>query len=78
MNFTTSNINFFDELAQVKIPCFLSEDLLKLKNALSNGKKLEVTIVPERKKRSLNCNSYLGFFWGKWRQSCGRARTNCI
>ena len=51
MNFTTSNINFFDELAQVKIPCFLSEDLLKLKNALSNGKKLEVTIVPERKKR---------------------------
>lgn len=65
MNFTTSNINFFDELAQVKIPCFLSEDLLKLKNALSNGKKLEVTIVPERKKRSLNCNSYLWLLLGE-------------
>lgn len=59
MKFKTKTFNFFGNMFQTQIPENTISEIEMLKNAILKGKNIVVEITPERKKRSLTCNSYL-------------------
>ncbi len=59
MKFTTKVINVLSGCLQLAIPPTLYAQVAQLQQAANGGKTLEVEVVIQRKRRSLNANAYL-------------------